>query len=294
MKYTLTHTQIARVVEENIFSLATRVPEDVLQAFQQAQQSEPRTSRGAFVLDQLLENAHIAQVDGVPLCQDTGSVWISLEVGPDTVVPGDIFSGVNDAVAQAYREHNLRKSIVKDALFNRENTQDNTPAFCDIKISEKPGARLHIMLKGGGSDNASRVVMLAPSAGKQGIIDEVLACVKQKAANACPPLVIGIGVGSTFDHVGLLAKEALLRPVGSIHPNEDVAQFEQELLEKVNATGLGPGALGGINLALAVHVNTAPCHIAALPLAINMGCSALRRTTIELKGIPCEGNCDGK
>ncbi len=146
------------------------------------------------------------------------------------------------------------------------------------------GARLHVLLKGGGSDNASRVVMLPPGAGTAGIIDAVVDCVREKAANACPPLVVGVGVGSTFDKVAGLAKHALLREVGSPARNARAAYFEDELTERVNALGLGPGALGGAPTALAVHVETAPCHIAALPVAVNMGCCAMRSATIELVG----------
>jgi tartrate/fumarate subfamily iron-sulfur-dependent hydro-lyase alpha chain len=193
-----------------------------------------------------------------------------------------VFDEVNAAVAAAYTANNLGKSLVRDALFDRANTGDNTPAFCEVKTSPKPGARLHVMCKGGGSDNASRVVMLTPSAGRQGIIDAVLACVREKAANACPPLVIGVGVGGTFDKVGGLAKMALMRPLDEPADDERVAAFEEELLGAVNATGIGAAALGGSTTALGVRVKTAPCHIAALPLAINMGCSAMRRGTYEL------------
>ena len=138
------------------------------------------------------------------------------------------------------------------------------------------------MLKGGGSDNASRVVMLTPSAGKQGVVDTVLACVREKAANACPPLVVGVGVGATFDKVGGLAKRALMRPLGTVNPNPDAAAFEAELLSAINATGIGAGALGGQTTALGVRVATAPCHIAALPVAVNMSCSATRRATVDV------------
>ena len=138
------------------------------------------------------------------------------------------------------------------------------------------------MLKGGGSDNASRVVMLTPSAGKQGVIDTVLACVREKAANACPPLVVGVGVGATFDKVGGLAKRALMRPLGTVNPDPDAAAFEAELLSAINATGIGAGALGGRTTALGVRVATAPCHIAALPVAVNMSCSATRRATVDV------------
>jgi tartrate/fumarate subfamily iron-sulfur-dependent hydro-lyase alpha chain/tartrate/fumarate subfamily iron-sulfur-dependent hydro-lyase beta chain len=234
------------------------------------------------VLSSILENAHIAQADGVPICQDTGSVWVCLEVGPNVSVPGDVFSEVDCAVARAYSDGRLRMSLVSDALFDRANTTNNTPAFCEVKFVDKPGVRVHVMLKGGGSDNASRVVMLPPGAGRAGVIDAVLACVKEKAANACPPLIVGVGVGATFDKVAGMAKHALLREVGTPATNAQTAQFEAELLQKVNELSIGPGALGGGPTALAVHVETAPCHIAALPVAINMGCCAMRTSTIEL------------
>ena len=219
----------------------------------------------------------------MPICQDTGTVWVCLEVGPDIALNANVFSKVNPSVAHGFINSKLRKSVVRDALFDRTNTGDNTPAFCELRLVDEPGvARLHLMLKGGGSDNASRVVMLTPNAGKQGVIDTVLECVKEKGANACPPLVIGVGVGSTFDKVAGLAKLALMRPLNVPAPDPQVAAFEQELLEAVNATGIGAGGLGGDTTALGVRVKTAPCHIAALPVAVNMGCSAMRRLTIEL------------
>lgn len=262
--------------------LASQLPDDILAGLMTAREVETG-DRARIVLDQLIENARIAAQDHVPICQDTGTVWVCLEVGNDVLVPGDVLSRVNEAVAQSYENARLRKSVVKDALLNRENSGDNTPAFCEIHCVDEPGvARLHVMLKGGGSDNASRVVMLTPSAGKQGIIDTVLQCVREKAANACPPLIVGVGVGATFDKVGGLAKHALMRPLGQNHANPEVAAFEAELLSAINATGIGAGALGGCTTALGVRVETAPCHIAALPVAVNMGCSAMRRATVEL------------
>ncbi|MEG0070841.1 MAG: fumarate hydratase [Raoultibacter sp.] len=282
MKKNLTAHLIADSVYRALPGLACDLPVDILAALERAHHRE-ENFLAREVLRQLVENARIASEDRVPLCQDTGTVWVCLEIGPDICIAGDVFSGVNDAVARAYQEANLRKSVVRDALFDRDNTGDNTPAFCEIHpVDEVGAARLHIMLKGGGSDNASRVVMLTPGAGMSGVVDEVLACVRAKAANACPPLLIGVGVGATFDKVGGLAKQALLRPIDVKACDERTAAFESELLQAVNATGIGAGALGGSTTALAVKVNTAPCHIAALPLAINMGCSAMRRTTLEL------------
>lgn len=262
--------------------LASQLPDDIFAGLMAAREVETG-DRARIVLDQLVENAKVAAEDHVPICQDTGTVWVCLEVGKDVVVPGNVLSRVNEAVAQAYEDARLRKSVVKDALFDRTNSGDNTPAFCEIHCVDEPGiARLHVMLKGGGSDNASRVVMLTPSAGKQGVIDTVLQCVREKAANACPPLIVGVGIGATFDKVGALAKHALMRPLGQNHPCAETAAFEAELLSAINATGIGAGALGGSTTALGVRVETAPCHIAALPVAVNMGCSAMRRATIEL------------
>ena len=153
--------------------------------------------------------------DGVPICQDTGTCWVRLEVGEELLIPGNILSGVNDAVARAYTDGRLRMSVVADALLDRTNTGDNTPAFAEIALRPGHGATLHVLLKGGGSDNASRVVMLAPGAGWEGVKKVVLDCVREKAANACPPLIVGVGVGATFDKVAGLAKHALLREVGT-------------------------------------------------------------------------------
>lgn len=272
---------VATAVYEAIRQCAITLRPDVVDALSQARDTETNP-RGKRVLEQILENAAIAQGDGVPLCQDTGSVWICLELGEDLVVPGNLLSQVNDAVARAYRDGGLRMSIVRDALIDRTNTQTNTPAFTEVQFRPGNGATLHLMLKGGGSDNASRVVMLPPGASIEGIRQNVLACVKEKAANACPPLVIGLGVGGTFDKVAGLAKHALLRDVGERSPEPAIATLEDELLEAVNSLGIGPGALGGNTTALSVAIETAPCHIAALPLAINLGCCAMRSYSIDL------------
>lgn len=221
----------------------------------------------------------------MPLCQDTGTVWVRIEPGAEECVPGDVQVAVDRAVAEAYRDAGLRMSVVRDALFDRSNTEDNTPAFVEIALGVRPqatGATVHVMLKGGGSDNASRVVMLPPGAGIEGVRRVVLECVAEKATGACPPLLIGVGVGATFDKVGGLAKKALLREIGSTDSDPTAAAFEAELLAQVNSTGIGPAGLGGDVTALAVHVATAPCHIAALPVAVNMGCSAIRSASVEV------------
>lgn len=278
----ITKEAVATAVYQAIPQLACELPSDIAAGLEAALVRE-NAPRGRAVLSQLVENARIARTDHVPICQDTGTVWVSLEAGPGVLVPADVFAGVDDAVARAYDEARLRKSVVRDAVFDRANTGDNTPAFCDVHLVDEPGAaRLHIMLKGGGSDNASRVVMLPPGAGRAGIIDEVVRCVREKGANACPPLAIGVGIGGTFDKVAGLAKRALMRSIDEPADDGFARELEEELLRAVNASGIGPGGLGGATAALAVRVATAPCHIAALPLAVNMGCSAMRRTTIDL------------
>ncbi len=282
----LSPENIARVVYEAILSCATTLRPDVLNAIKVARDEacnhSKNETRAAGILSQMIENAQIAENDRVPLCQDTGVVWVCLEVGEQLCLPAHIFSLVDDAVANAYLDGHLRMSMVHDALFNRSNTNDNTPAICEVNIVEGNKATLHVLLKGGGSDNASRVVMLSPDAGADGVEHFVIDTVREKAANACPPLIIGLGVGSTFDKVASLSKHALLREIGSPAQNDEAAQFEQRLLNAVNDTLIGPAALGGTPTALAVHLISAPCHIAALPVAINMGCCAMRSISIPL------------
>ena len=273
---------VGEAVYDAIRQCAVTLRPDFRKAVEAAREEAAPESREAGVLDRILENARIGATDGVPICQDTGSVWVCLEVGESLAVPGNIFSRVNDAVARAYTDGRLRMSLVRDALFDRANTGDNTPAFCELKLVPGDSATLHVLLKGGGSDNASRVVMLPPGAGADSVRRVVLDCVREKAANACPPLVIGLGVGATFDKVAGLAKHALLREVGSSAASAEAAAFEEELLAEVNALGIGPAALGGAPTALAVHLETAPCHIAAMPVAVNMGCCAMRSASVQL------------
>jgi tartrate/fumarate subfamily iron-sulfur-dependent hydro-lyase alpha chain len=236
------------------------------------------------VLEQLLVNAQIAESDAVPLCQDTGTVWVRVELGAEECLCGDLQSEIDAAVALAFREAKLRMSVVKNALFDRTNTDTNTPAFVEVVQAAQAGigANVHLMLKGGGSDNASRVAMLPPGAGIEGVRRVVLETVEAGATGACPPLLVGVGVGSTFDKVAGLAKRALLRPIGTPAGGPTVAALEADLLAEINATGIGPAGLGGDTTALAVHVLTAPCHIASLPVAVNMGCSAVRSATFTV------------
>lgn len=279
----LTAAQIGEAVRELVPRIACTLRPDVDAALRAAAVRE-RSPRGRAVLEQLVANADIAAVESVPVCQDTGSVWVRIELGSEETLAGNVLTEVNAAVAAAYRGSALRMSMVRDALLDRSNTADNTPAFVDLLWRPGCGATVHVMLKGGGSDNASRVEMLAPDAGAEGVKRIVLETVAAKATGACPPLLIGVGVGATFDKVAGLAKRALLREIGTVPKDERIGAFEAELLDAVNATGIGPGGLGGDTTALAVHVVTAPCHIAALPVAVNMGCCAVRSASIEVSG----------
>jgi tartrate/fumarate subfamily iron-sulfur-dependent hydro-lyase alpha chain len=288
---TLTPAALAALVERAIPDIACNLRSDVRAALEDAALRETG-ERGRIVLQQLRENARLAEAQRVPLCQDTGSVWVLLEVGScdaagnKIAIPSDIFTLVDQAVGSAYAQAGLRMSLVCDAFADRSNTGDNTPAFCELSLNPaKRGATLHVMLKGGGSDNASRVVMLAPGAGKEGIRRAVLDAVLAKGESACPPLVVGVGIGSTFDKVGGLAKRALLRRLGEVNPEPQCVALERQLLADINATGLGPGGFGGDVTALAAHVLTAPCHIAALPVAVNIGCNSMRSVSIDLEAV---------
>jgi fumarate hydratase subunit alpha len=272
---------IAAAVAEGIGVAATTLRPDVRAAVERALRDE-RDERARAVLAQILRNAEIAAADGVPVCQDTGSVWVSISLGSDERLGSDLYSAIDEAVADTYASRSLRASICADALHDRSNTGDNTPAFVDVSLRPGAGATVDVMLKGGGSDNASALAMLPPAAGAAGVRNFVLDVVGSRGAGACPPLVIGVGVGSTFDKVAGLSKRALLREVGSPPPDARSALLEAELLEAVNATGIGPGGLGGDTTALAVHVLSAPCHIASLPVAVNLGCCAIRSARVEL------------
>ena len=285
--------KIATHVAEMVGESATIVRPDLLVAFDRALSTE-RSERGRWVLSQLIENAEIARRDDVPICQDTGTVWVRLELGEGVHVTGDLGAEIDAAVERAYRMGGLRMSVVHDALTDRTNTRSNTPVFVEIVHRAGEGATLYVMLKGAGSDNASRLEMLSPDDGFDGVARTVLDVVNRKGSVACPPLVIGVGVGSTFDRVAGLAKHALLRPIGEPNPSPELDALERDLLAQVNATGVGPGGLGGDITALAVHIESAPCHIAALPVAVNLGCSASRWRVRHLDGDGVESSPTGE
>lgn len=263
---------VARLCQQANFFL----PEDVVRSLEQGYLRETSES-GRAVFGEILQNAKIAAGRSLPLCQDTGITDIFITLGQDAHVSGgSLLDAVNKGVEEGYTKGYLRKSVVKDPL-ERVNTGTNAPAQVSVDIV--PGDRLEITIlpKGGGSENASALKMLTPSAGWQGIKDFILEVVKEKGINACPPLIIGVGIGGDFSSVARLAKKALLRETGAASPLDLYAERERELLRLVNETGIGPMGLGGITTALAVHIEPAACHIASLPVAVSMQCHSCRK-----------------
>jgi fumarate hydratase subunit alpha len=247
---------------------------DVLDALERAKAGE-ESPTGIEILGQLEENASIARQERVAICQDTGVAVVFVELGQDVhVVGGNFNSAIEEGVRQGYGEGYLRKSLCHP--FTRANTGDNTPGVIHVEVVPGDRVRLTVAPKGGGSENMSRVTMLTPAVGKQGIVDYVVQRVKESGSNPCPPTIVGVGIGGTFEKAALLAKKALLRPVGSENPDPELASLEGEILETINKLGIGPQGLGGRTTSLAVHVNMMPCHIASLPLAVNIQCHAHR------------------
>jgi len=234
------------------------------------------------VLEQLQENLKIAGKEMIPICQDTGMAVVFLEVGQDVhFVGGDVMDAVNEGVRRGYVDGFLRKSVVKDPII-RENTKDNTPAILHTEIVPGDKVKITVAPKGFGSENKSRIFMLTPADGIEGVKDAVLTAVKDAGPNACPPMVIGVGIGGTFEKCALLAKKALTRNVSVRSEIPYVKELEEELLEKINRSGIGPGGLGGKTTALAVNINTYPTHIAGLPVAINICCHVNRHAVREI------------
>lgn len=263
---------VARLCVEANYHLGA----DVLAALRRARAQEVSPA-GQAALDQILRNAAIAGGGVWPLCQDTGLAVVFLELGQDVhVVGGPLADAVNEGVRIGYREGYLRKSVVRRPFSDRVNTGDNAPAVIHTEIV--PGDRLKITVcpKGGGCENMSYVQMFTPAEGRPAVVEWVVGCVDRSGANPCPPVIVGVGLGGTIEQTALLAKKALLRPVGRPHPDPETAELEAEILERVNRLGLGPQGLGGRVTALAVHVETCPCHIASLPAAVNLQCHSAR------------------
>jgi len=256
------------------------LPEDVYKAFQEAQTNES-SSAAKEIFRQLLENADLAHDSGLPLCQDTGLAVFFVELGNELAIEGLTLSeAINEGVRKGYLEGYLRKSSC-DPL-TRKNVGDNTPAVVHIDIVRGDKLKISFMAKGGGSENMSRVTMLAPAQGWEGVMKFVRERVAEAGPNPCPPISLGIGIGGTFERTAIIAKKALMRPLDDTHPDPELAAKEKELLDAVNSLGIGPMGLGGITTCLAVKIAIEPCHIASLPLAVNVQCHSVRHKEVVL------------
>ncbi|MCF2638852.1 fumarate hydratase [uncultured Fusobacterium sp.] len=269
--------EVERMCIEGNYFIGKEVLDKIKEAY-----AKEESEVGKNILGQIIENDEIAANEQVPMCQDTGIVVVFLEVGTEVRIPGDIYAAINEGVRRGYEKGYLRKSVVKDPL-DRVNTKDNTPAV--IHTTLVPGSdkvKIVVAPKGGGSENMSALRMLKPSDGIDGIKKLVVETIKNAGGNPCPPIIVGVGIGGNFEKSAILAKKAVLRDINDKSSSPINAKLEEELLELINKTGVGPLGLGGRTTALAVKVETYPCHIAALPVAININCHAARHKEVEL------------
>ena len=268
---------ITRTVAKLCIEANCHLPEDMKHCIRTARAAEP-WPQGQEILERIIENFEVADRENLPICQDTGMACVFVKLGQEVHVVGDLNEAIHEGVRQGYREGYLRKSVVRDPL-DRVNTGDNTPAVITYDIV--PGDKIEITLapKGFGSENMSAIKMLRPSDGVEGVKEFVLQTVEAAGPNPCPPIVVGVGIGGTFDKAASLAKRALLRDADSSHPDAFYADLEKELLEKINALGIGPQGFGGKTTALAVNIETFPTHIAGLPVAVNINCHVTRHQT---------------
>lgn len=272
---TIPVSQITEAVKEMCVEANLFLTEDMETALKQARRKE-EAPLGRSVLDQLCQNLQIAGEDSIPICQDTGMAVVFLEVGQEVHFEGGILEeAVNEGIRQGYTDGCLRKSVVSDPLI-RENTKDNTPGVIHYSIVPGDQVKITVAPKGFGSENMSRIFMLKPADGEEGVKNAVLTAVKEAGPNACPPMVVGVGIGGTFEKCVLLAKQALTRPLDQRSQIPWVRAMEEELLERINRSGIGPGGLGGTTTALGVNINTYPTHIAGLPVAVNICCHVNR------------------
>lgn len=267
--------QIIQAVKGLCMSACMQLPEDVTQTIRQAAETEP-FAPAQSILQQLRENAQTAEQRQIPICQDTGMAWVMVKLGQEVQLKGMLLQqAVDEGVRQGYTEGYLRKSVVKDPL-NRVNTLDNTPALLHVELVKGDTMTITVAPKGFGSENMSRLAMLTPSAGAEGVKDFVVDAVRQAGGNPCPPIVVGVGIGGSFDRVALLAKKALMQPLNRPNPEPYYAAMEEELLQRINELGIGPQGFGGRTTALGVKILTYPTHIAGLPVAVNINCHVTR------------------
>ncbi|MGB2884902.1 MAG: fumarate hydratase [Dehalococcoidia bacterium] len=263
---------VARLCTEANFFLG----DDVLAALRKAREEE-ESPVARQILDQILENSTIAAKDEMPLCQDCGLAIVFIELGQEVHISGgDLYQAVDEGVRQGYAEGYLRKSAVRQPFSARVNTKDNTPAIIHTEVVPGDQLKITVAPKGGGSENMSRFTVLKPAQGRQGVVDFVVSAVEEAGSNPCPPTIVGVGIGGSAEKAMILAKKALLRTVDEPSPDPEVAELEKELLQRINATGVGAGGVGGRITSLAVHVETFPAHIASLPVAVNLQCHSAR------------------
>ena len=266
--------KITEVVKKLCIEANCKLPEDVKSCIKDSLEEETfETAKG--ILNKIIENYNIAENELKPICQDTGAACVFVNIGQDVHINGNLTDAINEGVRQGYRDGFLRKSIVSDPL-ERVNTKDNTPAMIYYDIVEGDKVEITLAPKGFGSENMSRIKMLKPSDGVEGVIDFVVETVEKAGSNPCPPIVVGVGIGGTFDKCAYLAKKALLRNADSFNPVPYYSELEDTLLKKINALGIGPQGFGGKTTALAVNIETMPTHIAGLPVAVNINCHVTR------------------
>lgn len=271
---------ITEKVRDLCMEANTDLGDDVLQTFDQAIEKE-ESPLGLEILKELKENARIAKEEKVPICQDTGFAVVFIELGQDVhLIGGTLTEAIHEGVRQGYRDGYLRKSVCHP--FTRANTGDNTPAIIHTEVVPGEKVKITVAPKGAGSENMSRVVMLTPSDGIEGIKRFVIQRVKESGSNPCPPTIVGVGIGGTFEQAALLAKKSLLRPLGSKNPDSELEKLESEILTEINQLGIGPQGLGGRTTSLAVHILMMPCHIASLPLAVNIQCHVQRHKEVVI------------
>jgi fumarate hydratase subunit alpha len=273
---------ITRTIAELCIKATHELPDDVVAGLQRAEQSE-RSPRGKQVMIEILENVDIAKREMVPLCQDTGTTVVMVEMGQDVhVVGGSLRDAINAGVSKGYTEGFLRASMVDHPFSTRVNTKDNTPAVIHTDVVPGDGFHITVVPKGGGCENMTKFQIMLPSRGKEGITEMVLRTIEESGGNPCPPLIVGVGVGGSAEYAMFLAKKAITRPIDRRSDDPETAEFESELLAKVNALGVGPQAVGGVNTALAVNIETYPTHITSLPVAVNLQCHSARSKRASL------------
>ena len=272
----LSVAEITRAVRDLCIDTNINLGDDVKTALRNALDKE-ESPLGKEILQVILDNHGVAEANDMPICQDTGAAILFLEVGQDVhLIGGDLEDAINEGVRQGYAEGYLRKSMVADPVLKRKNTGDNTPAIIYTKIVPGEQVKITFAPKGGGAENMSEVRMMTAADGIEGVKNFVVDRVMRSGGNPCPPIVVGVGIGGSFERCAMLAKEALLRPIGTPNPEEDFRGVEEEILRRINNLGIGPQGLGGRTTALAVHIKTVPCHIASMPVAVNVQCHASR------------------